>query len=90
MTNTYKVISHDVWGNEEDGYTVNQSFTTSHEIELADEASDKDIENALKGIEYLSDEADTYTDGENEFALYVYRASDGYPLCELRPITENN
>lgn len=49
MTKTirYAIRSLDVWGNEKDGYEVNQSYNTGLEIEVAEDCSDTDLQNAV-------------------------------------------
>ena len=87
----YEIISYDVWGNKKDGFEVNDAHHTGLEIEIADGATDKEIVQALKragflkrGLRYSSIEID----GEEGFSLYVTYEPDWYPLCELRPIEE--
>ena len=51
----YKLIDYyDVLGNEEDGYEVNNLCTCTTGIEIADDATDADIINYLKSINFLS------------------------------------
>lgn len=85
----FEVINYDVWGNEEEGFEVNGSYTTGYEIEISDTASDKEIIDALKEIEFLSNKCNENTvdiDGETEFSLYLEWSKNSYPLCELRRV----
>jgi hypothetical protein len=82
----YSVLSLDVWGNAEDGWEVNQVFTTSFEIEVSEDADTREIVAALIDIGYLSPRAkgkvDVECESESEIHLSVF--PDGRPLCTLR------
>ena len=85
--NEYELYSYDVWGNEEDGYEVNDSYKIG-KIELED-TEDNSIIEALKQFGFLKDHAltsDFTIDGENEYTLYVNGEKNNYPYCELRRI----
>jgi len=87
----YKVISLDVWGNATDGYTVNAAYYTSLVVEIADPYNDKEIIKALRDAEYLRKGIHTRTfqiEGEKEY-MYINRAKDGRPICELKLDDEN-
>jgi hypothetical protein len=47
-TATYRYYSYDVWGNERDGYEVNDVFRTPDTYEIPDEGGDDAVFNALK------------------------------------------
>lgn len=56
MTNTYTLINYfDVWGNEADGYEVNNQCIEAEDIVIADDATDQDIIDYLFQHEYLND-----------------------------------
>ena len=82
----YKLIDYyDVLGNEEDGYEVNNLCTCVTGIEIADDATDTDIINYLKSINFLSEKATTETvevDGDDLF-IELTEKETGYPLCRL-------
>ena len=85
--NEYRVITYDVWGNEEDGYTVNDAFHTGRTIELDDDASDEDIVAALVEADELYSSAkadDLLIEGEMEYTLYVSNMDTMYPYLELQ------
>ena len=49
ITQTWRWISYDVWGNANDGYEVNQSFRTSDTYELPVESlTDRQLWDCLK------------------------------------------
>jgi hypothetical protein len=89
---TWEVSTYDVWGNARDGFEVNDRYRhgeitlrlqvqvnnvgTASEFESA-YPSDSQIRNALGLGRYKID-----TDGD-DLAIYVNRASNGYPEGEL-------
>jgi len=83
----YEYISYDVWGNDADGYEVNQSFTTGEYINLDPYASDNEILVSLIKQDFIKDsisfDAVTIT-GESEYSLYF--DYNGKPEFELRPV----
>ena len=82
----YKLIDYyDVLGNEKDGYEVNNLNTVVTGIEITDDATDTDIINYLKSINFLSEKATTETvelDGDN-FYIELTEKETGYPLGRL-------
>lgn len=82
----YKLIDcYDVLGNEEEGYEVNNLCTCVTGIEIADDATDTDIINYLKSINFLSEKATTETvelEGDN-FYIELTEKETGYPLGRL-------
>lgn len=81
----FEIIEYDVWYNEEDGYWVNNSFHTGEFITINEDASDKDIIDALKLIGYNLPDTTTI-DGDNDFTLYLEDSEDEKglkPLLEL-------
>lgn len=82
----YKLIDYyDVLGNEEDGYEVNNVNTVVTGIEITDDATDTDIINYLKSINFLSENATTETvelDGD-DFYIELTEKETGYPLGRL-------
>ena len=54
MENMYRLIDYfDVWGNEKDGYQVNDLATIEYDIYISNDATQRDILNLLKGIGYF-------------------------------------
>jgi len=82
MKITYRIISLDVWGNRFDGFRVNDMYRTSYTIDIGEDATDKEIETELKGIEYLTTQASVWIDGDMDI-MCVYSNRDGRPLLEL-------
>lgn len=55
MSNKWRLINYfDVWGNEKDGWEVNNTCVEFSDLVITDDATDKDILNYLKEIGFLS------------------------------------
>lgn len=87
--NHYKLIDYfDVWGNEEDGWEVNDLTTVEEDIVIAEDSSDEEIIDFLIQIEYLKPEAkgNVYLESyDNEF-IEIVQTKDDYPIGRLEMI----
>ena len=84
----FRVVDYfDVWGNPKDGYEVNDARVVREKIEIADDATDKQIVNMLNDIDYFicNDLRVLKVEDEGE-NIVVYRKKDMYPLCGLERI----
>lgn len=86
---TYELIDYDLWGNEKDGYTVNQAFRTGKTVSLLRSNLETDVKliKALKlaGIIKKRIHAKSVTvDGESDSILYF--GHRGVPAFELRKV----
>ena len=83
MSKRYELVNYfDVWGNEEEGYEVNDSCIEDN-LEIADDMSDSDIVDLLCELGYL-----TTTDGviaSNTGDGWEIETENGMPLYGLRP-----
>ena len=80
----YRLIDYfDVWGNEQDGYDVNNLACILTGITITDDSTDKDIINYLYSIHYLNtndiDKFDVYDDGD----MIEISLKNGFPVCRL-------
>ena len=70
----YEYISYDVWGNENDGYEVNQAFHTGEFVDIDPIASDEGIVESLQEqMGFISGSIDfdeLLIDGDPGFSLY--------------------
>lgn len=86
MKHTYDVWSYDVWGNEEDGFEVNdRSKIGTIDLSDADVDVDRQLINQLIKNGFLKENAnvsDFAIDG-CQYTLYVNVEANGYPLYEL-------
>ena len=76
----FRVYALDVWGNEIDGYEVNDCIATDNIITLSDDWTPKDIAEQIMEDKTIR----LSIEGDEDFTLYVDRESDGRPLVELR------
>lgn len=86
MTNTYTLINYfDVWGNEVDGYEVNNQCVEATDVIIADDATDQDIINYLCQHEYLNDDGLWLYEIENngDF-IEIFAKETMMPLYGLR------
>lgn len=82
----YKLIDYyDVLGNKKDGYEVNNLCTCVTGIEITDDATDADIINYLKSINFFSEKATTETVelSGDDFYIELTEKESGYPLGRL-------
>lgn len=82
----WKLIDYyDVYEDEECGYVVNDLHTFKSGITIDDTATDEDIINYLKQIEYLNENATTETIELNgdDFYIEIARKENGWPLGRL-------
>lgn len=82
----YQVINLDVWGNENDGYEVNDMYATSIYVNIPDIDNDADIIVELIDAGILKPHATTDNidiDGD-DYCLYIEESATGFPLYHLR------
>lgn len=86
MTNTYTLINYfDVWGNEVDGYEVNNQCVEAKDIVIADDATDADIINYLQLAGYLNtNETSLFDVEDNGDFIEIFTKETGMPLYSLR------
>jgi hypothetical protein len=84
-TDRWEVLLLDVWGNEVDGYEVNDSWRSGVTLEIDDDAQTHEVLSLLcaeMGGNPDTLEIDGNTSGES--VLYVQDRTDGRPVCELQ------
>ena len=86
---TYNVHGLDVWGNEKDGFEVNDVYPSRGRVKIHDDASDAEVVRVLKAeglidrnIRFKSVEVDW---NERGYEIYINEARSGRPVYELRP-----
>lgn len=83
---TYEIVDcYDVWGNDEDGYEVNDVMLVGT-IELPENVSDTDIIKILKEYGALGKFAskDNISIERDDMFIEVFNKDNGYPLHQLR------
>ena len=94
---THEILTYDVWGNETDGWEVNDVFRTGLRVAVPVDASDSDVIRAAYGsLEFFSDaeveemlntvEVDPICQHGTP-SLYLRVKANERPLIELRPLS---
>jgi len=83
----YTLINQfDVWGNEVDGYEVNNQCVEMTGITITDDATDKDIIKYLIDVKFLVYDAFNLVEVVNSGDLIeLFEAKTGCPICYLMP-----
>lgn len=78
----------DVWGNADDGWEVNDQCTEFDDLQISDDATDKDILEYLKGIGFLatSDMRKLVVEDCGNGFIEIYERKGMKPLCGLREV----
>ena len=93
----YEIVSYDVWGNAVDGFEVNAAYLTGLEVDLNDEATDKEIIGSLRRAGFIGAgvHSTKFAVEGDDHCLYVTDNRTprlnrdttwgyGRPVCELR------
>lgn len=85
MTKTYSLINYfDVWGNEKDGWEINNQCIEFDDLIITDDATDKDIITYLKEIGFLNTNDMRKIVVENQGCYIEIYAKKGLkPVCTL-------
>lgn len=84
----WKLVNYfDVWGNEKDGYEVNNLCVEYDDLNITDDATDKDILNYLKDTGFLvtSDRRKVYLEDMGDM-IEIYQRKGNYPLGRLERV----
>lgn len=84
-----QVLDYEVWGNQEDGWDVNDVFKGSLIVDLPEDFTNEQLLNALIEIGYFSDKANMETvafQDLSEFSVEFLEADTGMPLGRVEPI----
>lgn len=78
----YELRTYDVWGNEDEGYEVNNTFAAGR-IYLPESFTDEELFSAI-GAETTGENAVEVDGGiSDDEHIYVIRERDAYPVCEV-------
>ena len=83
---TYSLVNYfDVWGNEFDGWIVNNQCIEFEDLHIADDASDEDILQYLVSIGFLTKDWKDISEVDDTGAdlIEIRRKDDGMPICAL-------
>lgn len=81
----YRVYTYGLWGNEKDGYEVNDVYRQSQILEIADNATGNEIKALLLEECFSEGSTSEKITIEGEETLYI--EYDGKPVAELRKDT---
>lgn len=84
----WKLVNYfDVWGDKEGGWQVNNLCIEFDDLNITDDATDKDILDYLKKIGFLttSDRRRVYLDDMGDM-IEIYQRKDNYPLGRLERV----
>ena len=88
MTRKYRLVNYfDVWGNEKDGYEVNNLCTEADDLWIDDDSTLKEIAKFLVQIGFLvtSDMRKLYLEDDGTY-IEIYQKKGMYPLGRLEEI----
>ena len=78
----------DVWGNEEDGWEVNDQTVVEDKIWISDDTTEEELFNYLKDTVGYFNRNTKFSDVEIQWDdpdfIEIFQASDGCPVCSLR------
>lgn len=85
---TYALINYfDVWGNEKDGWDINDCCVEFDDLQIADDATPKDICEYLRKIGFLtSSDMRRLTVEDMGEMIEIYEKKTMKPLCSLREV----
>ena len=86
-TTRYRFWSYDVWGNENDGFEVNDVYSSMAVVNIDERISDEDICEIVKswyGEKVVMDQ------GSDVDVMYFSSEANGQPICELRVDREHS
>jgi len=87
QNNMWTLVDYfDVWGNEEDGWEVNNLSTEFDDLYIDPESTDEEIVAFLKDIGYFNrdvqvSDLEIWDDGD---IIEFFKADDGMPICRLQ------
>lgn len=81
---TWRLLDYDVWGNEKDGYEVNEAIPILTGITITDDATDKEIVTYLYNVRYLKTKDMRKIRLENDTDwIEIYQKKGNLPLGRL-------
>ena len=85
MKRNYEILSLDAWGNDIEGFEVNQSYSTGIIVRIADTDKESDILAKVKNAYFAENvSVDSLEVTENSFEISIASKKSGQPLLQLR------
>lgn len=83
----YEILAIDVWGNERDGFEINNMINTGVVFEVDDKDDDKKLLKRLrKALGHRADAKGYHDPFQDEYMLCFHRNKDGKPCYYARLI----
>lgn len=83
----YKLIDYfDIWGNQKDGYVVNDQIDTHIRLDIPYDATDEELVRELVDVGFLGNNATTENvrvEWSDEAFCELFEMETDYPLCCL-------
>lgn len=86
----WRLINYfDVWGNEADGFEVNNACVEFDDLIITDEATDDDIIDYLIEIGFLSEKAkgNVRLESDWDWGVELYQKDNDYPIGRLERLS---
>jgi len=89
----YRLYTYDLWGNEEDGYDVNDVFASEITIDISPNEYGESIVKKVRAEMPIQQKRKCRTkyfrvEGGDTAECFIWIAYKGVPFCELRPEKE--
>jgi len=90
----YRLFTYDLWGNEEDGYDVNDIFASEITIDIGPNDYDETIINKIRAAMPVQQLKRRHRskyfriEGGETPECFIWITYKGVPFCELRPEEE--
>jgi len=81
----YKLYTYDLWGNDKDGYQINDYYEQSDIYEVIDPDNDSDL---ISMIDFTNPESIEINHSESCNDYIYFQTHAGKPVCELRRIDQ--
>ena len=85
----YRCWMYEVWGNEKDGYDVNDRYEIASDYVIAHSVREnaKEMKKVIRKIFGIKPQVHITLDGDWNY-IFVERERDGYPICEMELVKE--
>ena len=82
---TWRLLNYfDVWADEDEGWVVNDYCVEFRDLVITDDATDQDLLDYLKGIEFLTtNDPELVGIDDHGEVIEIYQVSDGMPIAAL-------
>jgi len=87
LTRTFEVIIYDVWGNERDGWEVNDATNTHRNVSIPDDATDREVVLAVYDA-ITAEHVEVDPNYQSEDTFYLRAKMNHRPIMELRLVVD--